>query len=53
MLQSKQADGKSRLVPTLINAGWHVNAPPSASTDDATEIPRKRIYAQVRAERRR
>jgi len=38
MLQSKQAVGKSRLVPTPINAGWHVNAPSSASQDDATEI---------------
>ena len=38
MLQSKQAVGKSRLVHTLINAGWHVNAPSSASQNDATEI---------------
>ena len=39
MLHSKQADGKSRLVPSIIIAGWHVNARSAASTNDATETP--------------
>ena len=39
MLQSKQADGKSRLVPSIINAGWYVNAPSAASSNDASEFP--------------